>query len=67
MSLVDLDAVEQLGYVFEGEERTALWDAVAELRAARRLIRAESPPHCSLNCPCERNQAWRAYYQAVGS
>jgi hypothetical protein len=45
------------------------WAAlVAELRAARLLLDLERPlsrPHCSPSCPCERNQAWLAYEQAV--
>jgi DNA-binding MurR/RpiR family transcriptional regulator len=43
-------------------------EAAEELIAARRVIHIERPlsrPHCSLSCPCERNQAWLAYDRAV--
>jgi hypothetical protein len=71
MTRVDLDALDQLGYLFEGDDRQRVWDAVNELRAAREVVEA-SRAIVAPTIPHERRwtelrRALNAYDQAVES
>jgi hypothetical protein len=69
--MIDLERVEAWarhkqhdpGSCAEGD--VMLLKLAAELRAAHRVLRSVSRPHCSQWCPCEQNQAWAAYDAAT--